>query len=103
MNTRKIPEWILRDAVEDCNSVEEFAHRYRKPYRFTGKGADHAQLLIQSHHKEIEQYGYTCIGKQESVTGKFECYVPDLQSLRITNAAIDTQASTQAFYSIHQL
>jgi hypothetical protein len=105
MNTPKIPEWILRDAVKDCTSVEEFARQYRKPYRFMGKGEDYVRAVMQTHYKEIELYGYTCISKHDSVTGKFECYVPNLDSL-LAEKSQDTikdsiQDCTEKIYSIH--
>ena len=67
--THSIPAWVKRRAVRDCNTVEEFAHKYRKAERFTGRGEDYAKSILNTHYKELEQYGYTLISAHDSVTG----------------------------------
>lgn len=75
-NTKNIPLWANECAVTDCRSVEEFAYRYRKPERFTGRGEAYVQAILKRHKEAINERGYTCISKHDNVTGEFIVYIP---------------------------
>jgi len=72
-----IPDWAKIIAVTDCNTVEEFAHKYRKPERFTGRGEDYAKCIIKSHYSDIEHHGYTSISHHDNVVGKHITFIPN--------------------------
>ena len=40
-----------------------------KVEQFTGRGKDYAQSVLNTHYKELEEYGYTLISSHDSVTG----------------------------------
>lgn len=76
-NSNDIPKWVLRSAVTDCKDVYEFAHKYRKPDRFTGRGEDYVQAIMKSHLDEIERHGYTSISHHDNITGRHITYIPE--------------------------
>lgn len=65
-----IPEYFENNIVTDCKSVEEFANKYRKPERFTGRGAEYVKAIMESHYEDLEKYGYTSISRHDNITGK---------------------------------
>jgi hypothetical protein len=71
-----IPKWVIREAVTDCKDVNEFAHKYRKPDRFTGRGEEHEKALMQNHIDDIAKRGYTTISHHDNVTGSIVAYIP---------------------------
>jgi len=72
-----LPKWILDCLVTDCATVEEFANRYYKADRFSQRGEDYVEAVIQSKRKDIAQKGYTCISHHDNVTGKFIAFAPN--------------------------
>ncbi len=72
----KIPDWIESALVTDCKTIEEFAHKYYKPDRFTGRGVDYVDCCLKSHRKSIEELGYTCLSHHDKVTGRFIAFAP---------------------------
>ena len=71
-----IPKWVISSAVTDCNDAYEFAYRYRKPDRFTGRGKENEQAIIQGHLDDIARHGYTSIAHHENIAGKILTYIP---------------------------
>ena len=80
--THSIPAWVKRRAVRDCQTVEEFAHKYRKAERFTGRGKDYAQSVLSTHCKELEEYGYTLISPHDNVTGQTVTFIGKENTLK---------------------
>lgn len=78
-SNNSIPQWVIEEAVTDCKDVQEFAHKYRRPERFTGQGEDYVTAIINNHVRDIEMKGYTCISSHDNITAKFITYVPDLK------------------------
>ena len=74
-----IPKWVIREAVTDCQNVHEFAHKYRKPQRFTSRGAEYVDAVMQSHIDDIEKRGYTTIAHHDNVSGKILAFIPEYQ------------------------
>jgi hypothetical protein len=70
-----IPDWIKDSIITDCKDVEEFAYKYRKPDRFTGRGEDYAKCIMESHERDLKERGYTSISQHDNLTGKFITYV----------------------------
>jgi len=84
MNTiSNIPKWVLKEAVTDCLNVHEFAHKYRKPQKFTGRGADYVDAIMESHNNDIAYRGYTTIAHHDNIMGKILAFVPDYQTQSI--------------------
>ncbi|WPU99064.1 hypothetical protein SNE26_23920 [Mucilaginibacter sp. cycad4] len=73
---KKIPKWVIAEAVTDCNDVHEFAQKYRKPKRFTGQGEAYVQVVMSSHLWDIERQGYTSISHHDNITGRMLNYIP---------------------------
>lgn len=57
----KIPERVIKSAVQDCRTVEEFLYRYRVPGRFTGRGPEYVQVVLTSYREDLAKWGYTAI------------------------------------------
>jgi hypothetical protein len=76
-NNNNIPKWVIREAVTDCKDVYEFAHKYRKPDRFTGRGEENQQAIMKSHLADIERFGYTMISHHDNITGRIVAYIPE--------------------------
>ena len=70
-----IPEYIKKCAVNNCESIKEFAYKYRKPSRFTQQGKNYVDTVMQTHYRDIKDTGFTCISKHDNITGKFIAYV----------------------------
>ena len=70
-------KYVTDCAVNDCSTVEEFAHKYRKQHRFTGRGKDYVKCVINSHYEDIEKTGYTAISEHDNITGKFITFIPN--------------------------
>jgi hypothetical protein len=71
-----IPKWVIGSAVADCKDVYEFAYKYRKADRFTGRGKENEQAIINSHLADIARLGYTTISHHDNNTGKIVAYIP---------------------------
>ncbi|MGF7036889.1 hypothetical protein [Mucilaginibacter lappiensis] len=63
-------------AVADCKDVYEFAYKYRKSERFTGRGIEYEFAVIRSHLDDLERHGYTSISHHDNITGKMVTYIP---------------------------
>ena len=72
----QIPEWAIKASVNDCLTVKEFADKYRKPERYTGRGTEYAKAIMQSHYADIKEHGYTAISHHDSIVGKFITFIP---------------------------
>ena len=72
-----IPKWVIRSAVTDCKDLSEFAHKYRKPDRFTRRGEDYVQAVMKSHAEDIARHGYTSISHHDNITGRIVTYIPE--------------------------
>jgi len=63
---------------ENCRvkaqSIDDFLARYYKPDRYTGRGAEYAAALLESHRQDFEHYGYDIISRHDSVTGQVVAY-----------------------------
>ena len=75
MVRHEIPNYIKNCAVTDCNSVDDFAHKYRKAERFTLRGDDYVKAVMRAHNEELNRFGYTCISHHANITGKFISYI----------------------------
>ncbi|HVX00148.1 MAG TPA: hypothetical protein VHA52_06925 [Candidatus Babeliaceae bacterium] len=73
-----IPKWVIRSAVTDCADVQEFAHKYRKPDRFTGRGEDHVKAVMKTHAEDIARHGYTSISHHDNITARIVTYIPQI-------------------------
>ena len=71
-----IPEWAKDTAVTDCRTLEEFAHKYRKPERFTMQGEEYVKAIMKSHYDDIGRRGYTSISQFDNTTGKHITFIP---------------------------
>jgi hypothetical protein len=71
-----IPKWVIREAVTDCKDVHEFANKYRKADRFTGRGEENEQAIMKTHLDEIARLGYTIIPHHDNVTGRIVAFIP---------------------------
>ena len=72
----EIPAWVTDSLVTDCETVEEFAHKYYKPDRFTGRGQEYVNCCLESHKQSIQDEGFTCLSHHDNVTGRFIAFVP---------------------------
>ena len=71
-----LPNWIKEDdIVTDCETVHEFAHKYRKPDRFTGRGEDYVNVVMDTHKQELREKGFTNISHHDCITGKHVVFV----------------------------
>ena len=79
METTKhvIPQWAINCQVTDVASVAEFADKYRKHERFRSLGEEYVNAVMESHHKEIQETGFTAISRYESVIGKYLTFIPN--------------------------
>lgn len=76
MATIKLPSWIKPDEiVSDCQSVEAFAYKYRKPHRFTARGDEYVKAVLETHRKEMFEKGWSNISHHCSITGKHVVFV----------------------------
>lgn len=66
----KIKQWVYDCAVKDVKTVKEFAQKYRKHDRFLGRGEKYAEIIMDTHHEEFKEDGYTIISRHDSCTGK---------------------------------
>jgi len=73
---KTIPEWIEPLLVTDCNTVEEFAHKYRKAERFTLQGDEYVECILKHHYEDIQLFGYTTISHHDCNTGKHIAFIP---------------------------
>jgi len=76
-NEHNIPKWVVREAVTDCRDATEFAHKYRKPQKFTDRGEEYVQAILDSHHKDIAVRGYTTISHHDNIMGKILAFIPN--------------------------
>ncbi|WP_430510879.1 hypothetical protein [Gottfriedia solisilvae] len=53
-----------------AQNVSDFLNKYYKQERFTGRGEEYANSLIESNEKDLKEYGFCCISKHDSVTGE---------------------------------
>ena len=60
-----------------ADSVEDFLHRYYKPIRYTGRGADYAAILLESYRNDVNKQGFCIISHHDNVTGEVVAYYPD--------------------------
>jgi len=70
-----IPQWVYACAVKDCQTVAEFAFKYRKKERFSGRGKEYEKAILASHHEEIASRGWTSISKHDNVTGELITFI----------------------------
>lgn len=56
-------------SVNDVNTVEEFCKKYYKYDRFTGRGSDYMNCVIESNKNDLEEDGICFITKNDSITG----------------------------------
>jgi len=63
-------------AVTDCKSVEEFALKYYRPERYTGRGEEYAAVCLNGLKKAIQLSGYCFLSHHESITGEVVSYYP---------------------------
>ena len=62
--------------VKDITNISEFAHKYRKPERFTERGEEYVKCVLETHKKEVEENGYTAISMHDNILGKYIVFVP---------------------------
>jgi len=74
----RIPERVFQSAVQDCRTVEEFLDRYRVPSRYTGRGPEYVQVVINSYREDLAKRGYTAISRHDSLTGKYITFIARL-------------------------
>lgn len=60
--------------VKDVNSVKEFHDKYHKECRYTGRGQDYAQCVINSSVEDLKKYGFTFITHHDSKTSECVSY-----------------------------
>lgn len=65
-----------KDAVTDVQTVQEFADRYYRPERYTGRGADYAALCVKSLVEMVQKHGYCWLSHHESRTGNVVAFFP---------------------------
>ena len=59
----------------EADSVEDFLKKYYKPERYTGRGKEYAQYLLQKYNKELEEQGYCFISPHDCVMGRAAVYL----------------------------
>lgn len=72
-------EIFERYLVSDCETLEEFANRYRKPDRFKMRDSympGYSKAIMEGHEEDLRNYGITWISQHESVTGKVVAFAP---------------------------
>lgn len=52
-----------------ANNIEDFLNKYYKKSRYTGRGKEYAELILESYREEFKERGYIFISKHESNTG----------------------------------
>ena len=71
-----LPHWINKDdVITDCQDVEAFAFKYRKPSRFHNKDKDYRKAVLKTHKEEMKTKGYSAISQHDNITGKFIVFV----------------------------
>ncbi len=73
MRNQSIYEKMKKYKVEASN-VEDFLKKYYKPERYTGRGKEYAQHLLQKYKKELEEQGYCFISAHDTVVGRAVAY-----------------------------
>ena len=56
--------------VTDVKTVAEFLDRYFRKDRYTGRGKEHAALILARHEEGFELWDVDWISRHDSVTGK---------------------------------
>lgn len=93
--------------IRDCKDITEFAHKYRKPERFTQRGEEYVNGIMQSHQEEIEKDGYTAISMYDNITGRYIVFVPPVNAnqtiLQIGSQTIrmDVNAFAKDLHELH--
>ena len=65
------PYEVFKDRrVTDVKTVAEFLDLYYKKDRYTGRGEEHAAVVLASHEKMFELWGMDWISRHDSVTGE---------------------------------
>ena len=57
--------------IVKARSVEDYLKKYYKRDRYTGRGKEYAQSLLESYQEEYEKRGYVCTSHHDNVTGEF--------------------------------
>ena len=71
-----LPAWVLKSAVKDCDSIEEFLDKYYKHERYRGRGKEYADALLSGSKEHVGQYGYDLISRHDNVSGRTVTYIP---------------------------
>ena len=58
----------------EADSVEDFLKKYYKPERYTDRGKEYAQHLLQKYKKELNEQGYCFISAHDCVMGRAAAY-----------------------------
>ncbi len=56
--------------AQGCADVREFLARYNKTDRYTERGAEYAQALLDSHETDFARDGFDVISHFYSITGQ---------------------------------
>ena len=61
----------------EADSVEDFLNKYYKPERYTDRGEEYAQYLLQQYKEELKEKGYCFISGHDCVMGRAVAYYGD--------------------------
>lgn len=56
--------------VTDVTTLEDFMNKYYKGSRYTGRGEEYANTLLQSYKQDLEKRDFVFISHHDSNTGK---------------------------------
>ena len=56
--------------IVEASSIKDYLDKYHKRDRYTGRGAEYAEYLLQSYQEEFERRGYVVTSHHDNVTGE---------------------------------
>ena len=62
--------------VTDVTTVAEFLDKYYKPERYTGRGEEYANILLNSYTERMHNNGFVTISHFDSITGRDVSFYP---------------------------
>ena len=69
-------EMFKQFAVSGCQSVDEFALKYYKPERYSGRGDEYASICLNHLKEDVRLSGYCILSNFESITGDYVAFYP---------------------------
>lgn len=56
--------------ITDVKTIKDLLEKYYKQERYTGRGQEYADVVLNSHTKDLAEQGYTIISRHECVLGE---------------------------------